>query len=165
MKIVIQRVSQASVTVENQQVAAIGPGLLLLVGIHTEDTEPVLAVMAAKVAALRIFEDENSRMNLSLVDVGGQVLAVSQFTLLADCRKGRRPNFMQAAPAEIARAFFEKFVDELRQQAPRLDVQTGVFQATMDVHLVNQGPVTIVLDSGEICPVSAKGHRSPTGSG
>jgi len=149
MKIVLQRVSGASVTVDGAEVGSIDKGLLLLVGMAAGDDDSIMRAMASKVVNLRIFEDANEKMNLSVLDIGGSVLAVSQFTLFADCRKGRRPSFIGAAPAEEARSSFERFVEKLRQTG--VPVETGVFQAMMDVQLNNWGPVTIVLDSAEIC--------------
>lgn len=148
MKAVLQRVKEASVTVEGKLVGQIGPGLLVLVGIGAQDDEQTLRTVANKLVQLRIFEDEEGKMNLSLLDSGGQLLVVSQFTLYADCRKGRRPSFTDAAPPKQASALFERFVEILREMVP--DVQTGVFQAMMEVRLNNWGPVTIVLDSKEL---------------
>ena len=153
MKVVIQRVREASATVDGVVSGAIGPGLLLLVGIAHGDTEPVLRAMATKIVNLRIFEDDTGRMNRSLLETGGALLAVSQFTLFADCRKGRRPGFTGAAPPAEAAGLFERFVATLREAGPR--VETGVFQATMEVRLNNWGPVTIVLDSADILPDGA----------
>jgi len=145
MKVVLQRVSGAKVTVGNEVVGAIGKGLLLLVGVGHEDTEQDLAWMADKLAGLRIFEDDAGKMNLSVEDVGGDVLSVSQFTLYGDCRKGRRPNFMGAAKPEVAEALYDKFNELLRARGLR--VETGKFGAMMDVSLVNDGPVTLILES------------------
>ncbi|QJD81826.1 D-aminoacyl-tRNA deacylase [Cohnella herbarum] len=145
MKVVLQRVSEAKVTVENEVVGKIGAGLMLLVGIGQEDTEQDLVWMADKLAGLRIFEDDAGKMNLSIEDVKGAILSVSQFTLYGDCRKGKRPNFMAAAKPEIAQASYEQFNERLR--AKGLQVETGTFGAMMDVSLVNDGPVTLILDS------------------
>jgi D-tyrosyl-tRNA(Tyr) deacylase len=145
MKVVVQRVSEARVVVEEQVVGEIGRGLMLLVGVGLEDTEQDLVWMADKLAGLRIFEDDSGKMNLSVEDVQGAVLSVSQFTLYGDCRKGRRPNFMGAARPETAEAFYEQFNDRLRARGLR--VETGRFGAMMDVSLVNDGPVTLILDS------------------
>ncbi|MFC4306200.1 D-aminoacyl-tRNA deacylase [Cohnella boryungensis] len=145
MKVVVQRVSEARVVVEKQVVGEIGRGLMLLVGVGQEDTEQDLVWMADKLAGLRIFEDDSGKMNLSVEDVQGAVLSVSQFTLYGDCRKGRRPNFMGAARPETAEAFYEQFNDRLRVRGLR--VETGRFGAMMDVSLVNDGPVTLILDS------------------
>ncbi len=145
MKVVLQRVSEAKVTVENEVVGVIGKGLMLLVGVGQEDTEQDLIWMADKLAGLRIFEDDGGKMNLSIEDVGGDVLSVSQFTLYGDCRKGRRPNFMGAARPELAEALYDKFNGLLRARGLR--VETGRFGAMMDVSLVNDGPVTLILES------------------
>ncbi len=144
MRIVIQRVSQASVTVDDQIVAQIGVGYLVLVGIAHEDTPAQAQWLARKVATLRLFEDDRGLTNLSLADVGGEVLAVSQFTLYADARKGRRPSFVHAARPGVARPLFEAFVDFLRGEG--VAVQTGVFGAHMQVALINDGPVTLLLE-------------------
>lgn len=144
MVVVLQRVAEARVEVRDELVGAIGRGLVALVGIARDDGEAEVEWMARKVADLRIFEDADGKMNLSARDVGGAVLAVSQFTLLADCNKGRRPNFTRAAPPEKARPLFEQFVAYLRGEGLR--VATGRFGEHMHVHLVNDGPVTIVLE-------------------
>ena len=148
MKAILQRVREASVTVDGAVVGQIGPGLLVLAGMAEGDDEAILQLMASKIVNLRIFQDEAGKMNRSLLDVGGALLVVSQFTLFADCRKGRRPNFMGAAPPDVARDLFDRFVGHLRALGPR--VETGVFQAMMEVSLINWGPVTIVLDSAEL---------------
>ncbi|TCM97637.1 D-tyrosyl-tRNA(Tyr) deacylase [Paenibacillus sp. BK033] len=145
MKVVVQRSKQASVTIEGEVVGAIEHGLVLLVGITHEDTEDDIRWMADKVAGLRIFEDENEKMNFSVVDVGGQILSISQFTLYGDSRKGRRPNFMAAARPELAEPLYNRFNELLR--AAGLIVETGRFGAMMDVDLVNSGPVTLIIDS------------------
>ena len=145
MRACIQRVSSASVIVENETVGQIEQGLLVLLGVADGDTEADLQLLARKIAELRIFEDAEERMNLSVKDVGGAIFVVSQFTLLANCRKGRRPSFTQAAPPEQANAYYQKFVELLRCQ--NIPVATGTFQAMMSVHLVNEGPVTIWLDT------------------
>ena len=145
MKAVLQRVGSAHVTVEGHEVGAIGRGILALVGVEHGDGPADIEYIARKIRELRIFEDAAGRMNLSLGDVGGCVLAVSQFTLLADCRKGRRPSFDAAAPPSDARAAFEVLVQQLRHEG--LAVATGEFQARMQVSLVNDGPVTLLLDS------------------
>lgn len=145
MRVIVQRVSRATVHVDGETIAAIGRGLLLLVGFRRGDAEADLAWMAQKVAHLRIFEDEAGKMNRSLLEIEGEALAVSQFTVYADARRGRRPGFDLAAPAEEARRLFEDFVIALSSAVSRL--QVGRFQATMQVELVNDGPVTIVLDS------------------
>jgi len=148
MRILLQRVREAKVTVNGETVGQIGSGLLLLVGIGHEDSEATLAPMAQKVIQLRIFADEEGKMNRSLLDSGGEILAVSQFTLHADCREGRRPSFIRAAPPETGARLFDQFVESLRAQNVR--VETGRFGAMMDVHLINDGPVTIWLDSVEL---------------
>ncbi|MCK4536206.1 MAG: D-tyrosyl-tRNA(Tyr) deacylase [Desulfuromonadales bacterium] len=145
MKAVLQRVTSASVTVEGQVVGQIGPGLLVLLGVEQGDDEKDLAFVADKTAQLRIFADAEGKMNLSVKDVGGEVLVVSQFTLLGDCRKGRRPGFTKAAPPELADSYYQQFVDRLRRTG--LEVATGTFQAYMQVQLTNDGPVTMLLDS------------------
>ena len=144
MRVVIQRVREARVTVDGEVVGQIGPGLLLLVGIGRGDTEEALRWVAEKIINLRIFEDESGRMNLSLREVGGEILAVSQFTLYGDVRKGRRPNFTGAAPPEEAEPLFNRFVQLLRESGAK--VETGRFRAHMLVELVNDGPVTLLLE-------------------
>ncbi|WP_127529675.1 D-aminoacyl-tRNA deacylase [Paenibacillus kobensis] len=145
MRIVVQRSKQASVEVEGNIVGAIDQGLVLLVGVTHEDTEADAKWLAEKVAGLRIFEDESGKMNLSVQDIGGDILSISQFTLYGDCRKGKRPNFLSAARPEPAEALYNRFNELLR--ASGLRVETGVFGAMMDVSLVNWGPVTLILDS------------------
>lgn len=150
MRAVVQRVSSARVTVDDRVTGAIGPGLLVLVGVEQGDGPTDVAYVASKIRDLRIFEDDGDetgrrRMNRSVVEVGGGVLVVSQFTLSGDARNGRRPSFISAAPPELARALYEDVVRELR--ASGLTVETGEFQAMMQVSLVNDGPVTILLDS------------------
>ena len=145
MRAVVQRVSEASVTVDGQVVGAIGPGLLVLAAVGDGDGDNALAWMADKLVNLRIFQDDEGKMNRSLLDIGGAILAVSQFTLYGDCRKGRRPSFVHAAPPDEARSLFEQFVEHLRGTG--VEVATGVFQAHMDVRLCNDGPVTVMLDS------------------
>jgi D-tyrosyl-tRNA(Tyr) deacylase len=145
MRVLIQRVSRAAVHIAGETVAAIGPGVLLLVAFKDGDGEADLAWMAEKVAHLRVFEDEAGKMNRSLLEVGGQALIVSQFTLYGDARKGRRPSFDASAPADKARPLFEKFVDNLTSRG--IQTAAGRFQANMQVELVNDGPVTIILDS------------------
>lgn len=146
MKAVYQRVSQARVEVEGKTVGAVGGGVLLLVGVCPEDTPAEAALLAKKVAELRVFEDENGKMNRSLLDVGGGVLAVSQFTLCANMKHGRRPDFFGAARPEIARPLFDEVVTQLRSCGVQ-EVQTGVFGADMQVSLCNDGPVTLILDT------------------
>jgi D-tyrosyl-tRNA(Tyr) deacylase len=145
MRAVVQRVSRASVEVEGRVIAEIGPGLLVLLGVATSDANTDADYLAEKIAGLRIFEDENSKMNLSVADVDGAVLAVSQFTLYGDVRRGKRPSFDDAAPLDRARELYEYFVTQIRQR--RLHCETGQFQAIMSVSLVNEGPVTVLLDS------------------
>jgi len=145
MRAVVQRVNEAAVEVDGQRVAAIGRGFLVLAGVQEGDTEADADYLAAKVADLRVFEDAEGKMNLSLADVNGEVLAVSQFTLLADCRKGRRPSFVAAARPEQAQQLFDRFVSQLRERG--VPVQTGRFREHMHVSLVNDGPVTLLLDS------------------
>ena len=145
MRIVVQRVKRAAVRVAGETVAAIGPGILLYAAFRRGDGESELAWMAEKAVSLRIFQDQNGKLNRSVTDVGGQILAVSQFTLYADARKGRRPNLDGAAPAGEARMLFETFVEMLRSRGPA--VRVGRFQEVMEVESVNDGPVTILLDS------------------
>ena len=145
MRCVIQRVTEASVTVEGQVIGRIGRGFMVLIGVSAEDTDKDLKYMAEKVPNLRIFEDEQGKMNLSLKDVGGAILAVSQFTLYGDARGSRRPSFIQAARPEQANALYEQLVAAWRAQG--LTVETGRFRAEMQVSLVNDGPVTILMDS------------------
>lgn len=145
MKVVVQRTRQASVSVEGKTVGEIKFGFMLLVGLTHEDTEDDVIFVADKIANLRVFEDSNEKMNLSLLDVGGEVLSISQFTLYGDCRKGRRPNFMSAAKPEYAKVLYESFNEKLRQKG--IHVETGIFGAMMDVHLTNNGPVTLIVES------------------
>ncbi|MDV6031780.1 MAG: D-tyrosyl-tRNA(Tyr) deacylase [Phycisphaera sp. RhM] len=144
MKVVLQRVSQASVSVEGEVVGQIGAGFLALVGIGHADGESVVSWMAEKTAVLRVFEDDAGKMNRSVIDIGGSVLAVSQFTLYGDCRKGRRPAFTDAADPAIAKRLYELYVERLKGQG--IGVETGVFAADMKVSLVNDGPVTMLLE-------------------
>ncbi|HEX8985360.1 MAG TPA: D-aminoacyl-tRNA deacylase [Bryobacteraceae bacterium] len=145
MRVVLQRVKEAHVDVEGRTTGMIGPGLLVLLGVAKEDTRSDADYLAGKVIGLRIFADDAGRMNRSVLEAGGALLVVSQFTLYADCRRGRRPGFDQAAPSEQARALYEYFVQACR--ALNVSVQTGIFQASMAVHLVNDGPVTVICDS------------------
>ena len=147
MRIVVQRVSRASVSVDGETVASIGRGLLLLVGAADGDSEEEAVRLARKCAELRIFSDADGKFNLSLLDVGGEALVVSQFTLLADTRRGRRPSFVGAAPPEVAEPLVAAFAQAMREAG--VPVQTGCFGAKMSVELVNEGPVTIVLDSAD----------------
>lgn len=146
MKAVFQRVTEASVTVEGERIATIGNGVLLLVGVCEGDTEQEAALLAKKVAELRVFCDAEDKMNLSVLDIGGSILAVSQFTLCANTARGRRPDFMSAAKPPVAQPLFDSFVSHLRQNGVT-DVQTGRFGADMQVRLLNDGPVTILLDT------------------
>ncbi|WP_322488794.1 D-aminoacyl-tRNA deacylase [Chloroflexus sp.] len=148
MRAVIQRVSEASVTVDGSVVGTIGRGLLILLGVNQTDTIDDVDLLAEKIAHLRIFGDHEGKFNLSLLDVGGAALVVSQFTLYADTRKGRRPSFTTAARPEIAAPLVDAFADALRARA--IPVATGVFGAMMQVALINDGPVTIVMDSAEL---------------
>jgi len=145
VRAVVQRVSQASVCVDKQICGAIGPGLLVLLGVGKNDSEQDAALLADKIANLRIFDDEHGLMNLSLLEVQGEMLVVSQFTLFGDCRKGRRPSYSTAAPPTEAARLYEQFIREIR--AKRIPVATGKFQTMMDVALVNNGPVTLLLDT------------------
>lgn len=145
MRAVIQRVSQASVTIESHLHSKIGRGLLVLLGVEKGDTEEDAAILARKIVELRIFEDAAGKMNRSIRDIGGELLVVSQFTLLGDCRRGRRPSFDDAADPVAAQQLYRCFVGEIG--ALDLPASTGVFQAMMDVELTNQGPVTFILDS------------------
>ena len=145
MRAVVQRVSRARVTVEGRVTGEIGAGLMILLGVGREDSSAVAASMAEKVANLRIFEDDQGKMNRSLLDVNGAALVVSQFTLYGDARGQRRPSFISAAPPEQAKALYEEFT--LAMRGLGVTVATGIFQAMMSVELVNEGPVTILLDS------------------
>lgn len=148
MRVVLQRVSRASVRVEGCVVGEIGPGLLLLLGVAASDTSRDLDFIVEKVCNLRIFEDESGKMNVSIADASKNVLLVSQFTLLADCSKGRRPSFVSAMQPDSAREFYERAVDAFRFRG--LNVHTGEFGAHMAVELINDGPVTIILDSKQV---------------
>ncbi|WP_423407508.1 D-aminoacyl-tRNA deacylase [Heyndrickxia sp. MSNUG] len=145
MRLVVQRSKEAKVTVEGEVTGSIAKGFVVLVGVTHEDKEEDAAFLAEKVANLRVFEDEAGKMNLSLLDVGGEILSVSQFTLYGDCRKGRRPNFMDAAKPEHALSIYEAFNRFLNEKG--IKVGTGVFGAMMDVQLTNDGPVTLIIDS------------------
>ena len=145
MRAVVQRVKAASVTVSGEEVGKINPGLLVFLGVGKEDHADDLVYMVNKIAGLRAFEDDNGKMNLALSDVSGELLVVSQFTLLGDCRKGRRPSFTDAADPGKAQKFYNDFIAEMKKQ--NIKVSTGVFQAMMEVSLVNDGPVTFLLDS------------------
>ncbi len=145
MRAVVQRVKDAAVTVGAREVGRINAGLLVYLGIGRNDTDRDLRILCEKVANLRIFPDENGKMNLSITDVRGEILVVSQFTLFGDAREGRRPSYTEAAPPDLARALYEKAVEVLRMMGFR--VATGEFQASMEVSYTNLGPITILLDS------------------
>ncbi len=145
MRAVVQRVSRAQVTVADEIAGAISRGFLVLLGVEEDDTQDDVIYLAAKIAGLRIFEDDGGKMNLALEDVGGAMLVVSQFTLLGDCRQGRRPSFVKAARPESAERLYRSFVAEIRGRG--IEVATGRFQEQMDVELVNDGPVTLLVDS------------------
>jgi D-tyrosyl-tRNA(Tyr) deacylase len=145
MRAVLQRVDWAAVKVAEVEIARIGKGILALVGLSRDDSAEDMEWIARKIAELRIFDDSEGKLNLSLQDIGGQLLLVSQFTLYGDCRKGRRPSYSDAAPPAEAERMYQQFVEIARRFVP--DVQTGQFQAMMDVSLVNSGPVTLILDS------------------
>jgi D-tyrosyl-tRNA(Tyr) deacylase len=145
MRTIVQRVSQAEVVIGGASVARIGNGILALVAVSRQDTEKDLLWMARKIVELRIFDDHQGKLNLSLQDIHGQLLVVSQFTLFGDCKKGRRPSYTEAAPPSEAEKLYQEFMAIVRQFVP--DAQTGQFQAMMEVHLVNDGPVTLILDS------------------
>lgn len=145
MRVVIQRVSKASVLADGKENGTIEQGFLLLVGVEDEDTSEDVKYLTRKIANMRIFEDDQEKMNLSLDQVGGEILSISQFTLHADTKKGNRPSFVQAANPERAKALYEELNDALRNEG--INVETGVFGADMEVSLVNDGPVTILIDS------------------
>lgn len=147
MRGVVQRVSEAHVQVDGKIVGQIERGLVVLLGVAEGDTSADLKYLVEKTIHLRIFEDDEGKMNRSVVDIGGSILAISQFTLLGDCRKGRRPSFITAARPEEANAMYEQYVEAIRQHG--IPVETGIFQADMKVHLINDGPVTLMLDSGK----------------
>lgn len=144
MRAVVQRVSEAKVTVENEVTGSINQGAVVLLGVTEDDTEKDVNYLVDKIANLRIFPDAEDKMNLSLQDINGEVLIVSQFTLFGDCRKGRRPSYSHAAPPERANRLYDLFIEKMKQILP---VASGKFQAMMQVHLVNDGPVTLLLDS------------------
>ena len=148
MRAVVQRVTSASVTVDGKLVSEIGKGLLIFHGVAQEDTSADLDYLANKIANLRVFEDDEGRMNRSLLEIGGEALVVSQFTLYGDCRKGRRPSFIDAAPPDKAEMLYQHLIEELSNKG--IPVKGGVFQAMMDVKLANDGPVTILLDSSKL---------------
>jgi D-aminoacyl-tRNA deacylase len=148
VRLIIQRVKGSKVVVNGRTTGSIGSGLLVLIGISREDTRTEADYMLDKLTGLRIFADDSGKMNRNIVESGGSLLLVSQFTLYADCRKGRRPSFDRAAPPEAAQALYEYFVESARHGP--VPVETGVFQASMEVHLINDGPVTILLDSDDL---------------
>jgi D-tyrosyl-tRNA(Tyr) deacylase len=148
MRAVVQRVSRAKVTISGEVSGQIAAGLMILLGVGREDTTTVASALAEKAANLRIFDDENGKMNLSLLDIKGSALVVSQFTLYGDARGGRRPSFITAAPPELAKTLYQEFCQSLRKL--EVPVATGIFQAMMAVELVNEGPVTILLDSDKV---------------
>jgi D-tyrosyl-tRNA(Tyr) deacylase len=148
VRAVVQRVSEASVSVGQETVGAIDQGLVVLLGVAKEDTSSDATYLAEKTAGLRIFEDDAGKMNRSVEEIGGSLLVISQFTLLGDCRKGRRPGFSDAAPPELADQLYEEYVAILRSRG--INVATGVFRADMQVALVNDGPVTMLLDSRKL---------------
>ena len=148
MRAVIQRVTRADVTVDGEVIGHIGHGFLVLLGVAADDQRQDAIAMASKIVGLRVFADDAGKMNRSLSEVGGAVLAVSQFTLLGDCRTGRRPSFVAAAPPELANRLYQEFIAEVRGQG--IPVETGRFQADMQVSLVNDGPVTLLIDSRKL---------------
>ena len=145
MRAVIQRVSQAKVVVDDKTVGQIGKGFMILLGVHEEDTQADVDYLVGKISKLRVFEDDQQKMNRSIMDVGGEILSISQFTLFADTKKGNRPSFVQAAKPDTAIPLYEAFNEGLRQAG--IPVETGIFGADMKCHLVNDGPVTIIIDS------------------
>jgi len=145
MRAVVQRVKSSSVAVDNDVIGKIGKGLLILLGVAKADTADNAEYLADKIVNLRIFKDENNKMNLSLLDTGGEMLVVSQFTLLGDCTKGRRPSFIHAAEPDRANELYEQFVEQVRRKG--VNIETGQFRAMMDVSLVNDGPVTLIVES------------------
>jgi D-tyrosyl-tRNA(Tyr) deacylase len=145
MRAVIQRVTNARVVIDSKEYSKIGAGLLVLLGVEKDDTVEDSAMLARRIAELRIFEDEAGKMNRAIGETGGAILAVSQFTLLGDCRRGRRPSFDPAAPPDLAKPLYEQFVEQIRSLG--IPTETGVFQAMMNIDLTNQGPVTFILDS------------------
>ncbi|WP_171336704.1 D-aminoacyl-tRNA deacylase [Enterococcus cecorum] len=145
MRAVIQRVSQAKVVVDENIVGQINRGFMILLGVHEEDTQADVDYLVGKISKLRVFEDDQQKMNRSIIDVGGEILSISQFTLFADTKKGNRPSFVQAAKPDTAIPLYEAFNEGLRQAG--IPVETGIFGADMKCHLVNDGPVTIIIDS------------------
>ncbi len=155
MRAVLTRVKSASVTIDGQVVGSIGKGFLILLGVGPEDTQKECRYLAEKALGLRVFEDENEKMNLSLADVGGQVLVVSQFTLYGNCRKGRRPSFTEAAPPELGNQLYEKFLEICEELG--YPPQHGRFGANMQVESVNDGPVTLILDTQQLMDAPRRG--------
>ncbi|HJD15568.1 MAG TPA: D-tyrosyl-tRNA(Tyr) deacylase [Candidatus Enterococcus stercoripullorum] len=145
MRAVIQRVSQAKVVVDDNTVGQIGKGFMILLGVHEQDTQTDVDYLVGKISKLRVFEDDQQKMNRSIIDVDGKILSISQFTLFADTKKGNRPSFVQAAKPDTAIPLYEAFNEGLRQVG--IPVETGIFGANMKCHLVNDGPVTIIIDS------------------
>ncbi|CAI3499710.1 D-aminoacyl-tRNA deacylase [Enterococcus cecorum] len=145
MRAVIQRVSQAKVVVDDNTVGQIGKGFMILLGVHEQDTQTDVDYLVGKISKLRVFEDDQQKMNRSIIDVGGEILSISQFTLFADTKKGNRPSFVQAAKPDVAIPLYEAFNEGLHQAG--IPVETGIFGADMKCHLVNDGPVTIIIDS------------------
>ncbi len=148
MRAVVQRVKEAKVEVKGKIVGSIREGLLIFLGVSKDDTEKDCDYLSNKIVNLRIFPDENELLNRSLIDINGSALIVSQFTLLGDCRKGRRPSFANAAPPEKARVLYEKFIEKVEEKG--VHVETGIFQEMMQVYLINDGPVTLLLDSKKL---------------
>lgn len=148
MRLVIQRVDEASVEIEGKINGAIKKGFMILVGINNEDNEIIIDKMVDKLIHLRIFEDENEKLNLSLLDVKGEILSISQFTLYANCKKGRRPSFLEAAKPNVSKPLYDYFNEKIKEYG--VHVETGIFGAMMNVSLINSGPTTIILDSQEI---------------
>jgi len=150
MRVLIQRVKYGSVIINEKVVGEINKGIVILVGFHKDDTEKELNYLYNKIVNLRIFEDENKKLNKSLIEVNGEVLLVPQFTLYANCKRGRRPDFIEAASAEIGKILFDKFLDLFKKDI-NIKCETGIFGAEMLVKIFNDGPVTIILDSKELC--------------
>ncbi len=148
MRAVVQRVTEASVSVDGEIVGKIGNGLMVLLGVGDEDNDQDLEYLVEKIVGLRIFQDENDKMNLSLMDVKGELLVISQFTLYGDARKGKRPSFIKSAKPDIGERYYEEFVKKTKSLG--IKTEKGVFGAHMDVHLINSGPVTIMLDSKKL---------------